>query len=536
MLARCGWVPLGALFLCLGALPGRGQEAAPPPPPTPEGVEVQARGPVHEAFAGPTSEAVATPAVPKQPPAAIEELPPAEKPDGNMIWISGYWAYDDDRKDFLWVSGTWRAAPPGKQWVAGYWREQGTDWQWVPGFWSAGSKSAEQSVTYLPAPPAAPKMAAPPKPPSDDLFYIPGTWVWNGSTYAWRGPQWSRIQPGYVWVPDHFSWTPAGYVYVQGYWDLPLKSRGMLYAPVVISPSVITVGFVYTPAYAVRDTVVVDAMFIRPTTCHYYFGDYYGPSYQAWGYQSCVVYSASNYDGIIVYERYERRRDPTWITFQVNVYNDRYAGRAVCPPRTLVQQQQIINSGNTTINNTTINNTTVNNINMIAPPAQVAAAKSTTMVKIDDATRQQARVQAVAVQQVAQQRVATEKPLPPGAPRQARVASFSVPQAQPVRPGMVAPRVVPRPASTPTATPAVRPAGMAPATTASRPGVNTTPPPTGIQPVSSRVPGQPTPQGLRPGTAAAPTHPATGRPSPLLPQRQPPPKRPPDKKEKPDAR
>src|SRR5450432_600932 len=118
MTARSGWVPLGALLLCLGAIPGRGQDAAPPPP-TPEGIEVQARGPVHEAFAGPTSEAVATPAVPKQPPAAIEELPPAEKPDGNVIWISGYWAYDDDRKDFLWVSGTWRSPPPGKQWVAG---------------------------------------------------------------------------------------------------------------------------------------------------------------------------------------------------------------------------------------------------------------------------------------------------------------------------------------------------------------------------------------------------------------------------------
>src|SRR3954471_19921148 len=102
---------LAALLLCLAVLPVLGQDAAPPPPPIPEGIEVQARGPVHEAFAGPTSEAVATPAIAKKPPAAIEELPPAEKPAGNMIWISGYWAYDDDRKDFLWVSGTWRAAP-----------------------------------------------------------------------------------------------------------------------------------------------------------------------------------------------------------------------------------------------------------------------------------------------------------------------------------------------------------------------------------------------------------------------------------------
>ena len=528
MLARCGWVLPGALLLCVLAAPGRGQQSAPPP--LPDGVEVQARGPVHEAFAGPTSEAVAMPAIPVKPPAAIEEMPPADKPDGNAMWISGYWSYDEERKDHIWVSGTWRVPPPGKQWVAGYWREQGTDWQYVPGFWAASSKKDDQPVTYLPEPPATPKMAAPVKPPSEDLFYIPGSWVWNGTGYAWRNPRWARIQPGYVWVPDHFSWTPAGYVFVDGYWDLPLKSRGLLYAPVVIRPGVVTVGFVYTPAYAVRDTVVVDAMFIRPSNRCYYFGDYYGPTYTSYGYQSCVVYSASNYDGIIVYERYERRRDPTWITFQVNLYNDRCSGRSVCPPRTLVAQQNFVN--NTTVNNTTIvNNTTVNNITMIAPPAQVAAAKSTTLVKIDAATQQQARVQAATVQQVAQQRVATERPLPPGSPRQARVASLSVPQAQAVKPGMVAPR----PSALATAAPAMRPAPTTPAASVSRPVANTTTPrPGGIQPASATGvrPGTTTPAatGVKPAMTATPT---AVRPAVVPPKRPPPPKHQPEKKDKP---
>src|SRR5215469_12817897 len=68
--------------------------------------------------------------------APVDEMPPAEKPEGNVVWIGGYWGYDDDRKDFLWVSGVWRTPPPSKQWIAGYWREEGEQWQWVPGFWA----------------------------------------------------------------------------------------------------------------------------------------------------------------------------------------------------------------------------------------------------------------------------------------------------------------------------------------------------------------------------------------------------------------
>ena len=50
-----------------------GQEAPPPlqpggEPAVAKGVEVQARGPIHEAFATPLSEAQPTPMIPRQPP------------------------------------------------------------------------------------------------------------------------------------------------------------------------------------------------------------------------------------------------------------------------------------------------------------------------------------------------------------------------------------------------------------------------------------------------------------------------------------
>ena len=92
-----------------------------------DGVQVLTRGPIHEAFAETvTFDPEQGIVVPTPPPAAIEELPPDQKPEGaNVAWIPGYWGWDDEGSDFLWVSGIWRALPPGRQWVPGYWGESG---------------------------------------------------------------------------------------------------------------------------------------------------------------------------------------------------------------------------------------------------------------------------------------------------------------------------------------------------------------------------------------------------------------------------
>src|SRR5258708_12940884 len=76
----------------------KGQESAAPkvdPPPVPEGVEVLARGPIHEAFATPTTAPVPTLKIAKEPPKALDELPPEEKPERNHICngLSRSWAH-----------------------------------------------------------------------------------------------------------------------------------------------------------------------------------------------------------------------------------------------------------------------------------------------------------------------------------------------------------------------------------------------------------------------------------------------------------
>src|SRR5262245_10963391 len=85
--------------------------------------EVLTRGPIHEAYA--TSAAASPqpgPIAPKAPPDVIEELPPEQKPEGEVVFIPGYWSWDEDRSDFIWISGFWRVPPPGRQWVPGNWR------------------------------------------------------------------------------------------------------------------------------------------------------------------------------------------------------------------------------------------------------------------------------------------------------------------------------------------------------------------------------------------------------------------------------
>jgi len=236
-----------------GALVLLGSLAAQPPVPIEEqpGVDVLARGPVHEAFAEPgTEKQQPAPVIAKRPPDPINELPSEDRPEADQSqWIPGYWAWDDDRNDYVWVSGIWRVPAPEHQWIPGYWQQATGGWQWVSGYW--GPTGAAANVDLYPPPPEPVEEAVPPA-PAQDMVFLPGSWVYVDNQYMWRPGHWVANQPGWVWTPSCYYWTPGGYVFVNGYWDHDLDHRGILFAPVAIDFRVAQgAGWRYRPSYAI---------------------------------------------------------------------------------------------------------------------------------------------------------------------------------------------------------------------------------------------------------------------------------------------
>lgn len=306
------------------------------------GVEVLTRGPVHEAFAGivnfdPEPGIV----VPKAPPEPIEELPPDERPEGdNVAWIPGYWAWDDERESFLWISGTWRQLPPGREWIPGYWTETTAGYQWISGYWSDAS---EEETVYLPPPPATVEVGPSVAAPSVDHAWAPGAWTWYEERYVWRPGYWVMGRPDWDWVPDCYVWTPRGYVFVPGYWDYPVARRGVLFAPVYFDSVVYSrAGYRYSPSIAISLNVFVDHLFLRPRYDHYYFGDYYEPRYERSGFYSCYHPAPRHryYDPIYAHHRWTHRGDRDWDKRMRDSYTHRREHRESRPPHTWAEQRQ----------------------------------------------------------------------------------------------------------------------------------------------------------------------------------------------------
>lgn len=300
------------------------------------GVDVLTYGPIHEAF-GETVQFDPEPGVivPKAPPKAINEIPPEQRPEGDVEWIPGYWAWDDDRADFIWVSGIWRVIPPDRQWVSGYWLKTRQGYQWVSGYWE---KEEATDTEYLPEPPESVEVGPNVGAPSPDHTWIPGSWVWYGGRYAWRPGYWAPVKTNWIWVPAHYVWTPRGYIFVGGYWDFAVTRRGVVFAPIYFSLGVaMRPGFYFTPTFIVDLRVFSDLLFINPRYHHYYFGDYYAPKYYRRGIYPWFSPHAMRrgYDPIYAHQRWKNRHNRGWENRLQAKYQERRKYVGARPPRKL---------------------------------------------------------------------------------------------------------------------------------------------------------------------------------------------------------
>jgi hypothetical protein len=338
------------------------QDAAVPPAPATDAdgsqasadaadVEVLTRGPVHEAFAQHyDSSPQPGPVVTKAPPEPINEIPPDFEPEGNNVqWIPGYWSWDAERQDFVWISGLWRDVPPNQRWVPGSWSQVDGGFQWISGFWTSQDV---QEITYLPAPPQSQENGPNVPAPNDNSIWIPGQWTFVQSDYQWQPGYWTPAQQNWVWVPSRYYWTPYGYVYTAGYWDYPPTARGVLFSPIYAANYYS--NRVYQPQVVVPIGPMLISLFVRPGYRSYYFGNYYGNNYQAMGFYPWI--SAPNYITSGYYY------DPLWMYYrfsaQPGIFNRLYGWNqfyfnnpGLRPANTFAQSQAALNAGNVSAEN-----------------------------------------------------------------------------------------------------------------------------------------------------------------------------------------
>ena len=272
-------------------------------------------------------------------------------------------------------------------------------WQWVPGFWA---DEDEDELEYLPPPP--PSLDAGPSTPAPgrDSVYVPGCWVYSERQLLLAAGLLDRPPARLGLGAGPLLWTPGGCLFVDGYWDYPLHERGLLFAPVLHRrrrswPP----GFVYSPTYVVQTGLPARRAVRAAATRNYYFGDYFEDRYADAA--SCLDRLPLRPAGL----RPELRllpaayRDRAGWEDAAQAVRGRRPATSPRPPRTLVQQTQVINNitvnktenkvVNKNVNITNVQNVTVSNSIKQVNNTQVTALGSSARASAEGGRRRKVR-------------------------------------------------------------------------------------------------------------------------------------------------
>src|SRR5262245_18422987 len=93
-------------------------------------------------------------------------------------------------------------------------------------------------------------------------------------------------------MPAHCVWTPGGFLFVPGYWDLSVANRGLLFAPVYYpQPVIAQPGFVFTPTITIVGSALTANLSVQASTNQYLFGDFYAQNVVSVGFVSWFSFS-----------------------------------------------------------------------------------------------------------------------------------------------------------------------------------------------------------------------------------------------------
>ena len=261
--------------------------------------------------------------------------------------------------------------PPDHRWVPGHWQQVQNGWQWVSGFWAP---EGLQAVNYLPPPPQS--IEAGPSTPAPDATssYVPGCWVFQQQRFLWRPGFWMPFQAGYGGRRPATCGRRSAVSSTRATGTIRSETAACSLPRWRLSVGLLGRHWTYTPSYVVQPDFLLGALFVRRGTRHYYFGDYFEPRYARSGFVPWVDYRVARNvpDANFAYYGHAFHGNPGWAKGLRQLYVARANGTVPRPPRTLVQQNQVIRK--LTVNKTrnvavhkNVNITHFQNVSALAP-------------------------------------------------------------------------------------------------------------------------------------------------------------------------
>jgi Planctomycete cytochrome C/WXXGXW repeat (2 copies) len=189
---------------------------------------------------------------------------------------------------------------------------------------------------FLPSPPASLESGPVGNPPTPNFTWIPGTWIFRHGRFLWLAGQWSPVHRGWVWVPARYVFTPAGYLFVDGYFDYELAQRGVLFAPVIFRRGFVAPGFVFTPSVVLNTHRLTEFLFVNSPCGCYCFGDYFGANHVQAGIFPWFAFHMSSlgYDPFFAFASWAHHTDIGWHERLVSDFRAFRDDARLRPPRT----------------------------------------------------------------------------------------------------------------------------------------------------------------------------------------------------------